>query len=191
MTGSKYIVLSVGVVLVLAALLTYSTRDIAPDLAPFYPTPMNVVDKMLEMAELDSDDVVYDLGCGDGRIVIAAADRFGARGVGVEYDPEVAQRAIDNVRNAGFEDQVEIIVGDAMKVDVTAANVVTLYLLPESNLKLKPILEASLAPGSRVISHDWDMEGWTATRVERMTDGTGRVHTLYLWIIGDQYPSSG
>ncbi len=191
MTGSKYIVLSVGVVLVLVALLTYSTRDIAPDLAPFYPTPMNVVDKMLEMAELDSDDVVYDLGCGDGRIVIAAADRFGARGVGVEYDPEVAQRAIDNVRNAGFEDQVEIIVGDAMKVDVTAATVVTLYLLPESNLKLKPILEASLAPGSRVISHDWDMEGWTATRVERMTDGTGRVHTLYLWIIGDQYPSSG
>ncbi len=189
MRGRKYIAISIGAVLLLVALLTYSTRDIAPDLAPFYPTPMIVVDRMLEMAEIDSDDVVYDLGCGDGRIVIAAADRFGARGVGVEYDPDVAQRAIDNVRNSGLEDQVEIIVGDAMKVDVTPATVVTLYLLPESNLKLKPILEASLAPGSRVISHDWDMEGWTATRVERMTDGSGRVHTLYLWIIGEQYPT--
>jgi precorrin-6B methylase 2 len=189
MIGSKYIVISIGAVLVLFGALTYSTRDIAPDLAPFYPTPMIVVDKMLEMAAIESDDVVYDLGCGDGRIVIAAADRFGARGVGVEYDPDVAQRAIDNVRNSGLEDQVEIIVGDAMKVDVKAATVVTLYLLPESNLKLKPILEASLAPGSRVISHDWDMEGWTATSVERMTDGSGRVHTLYLWIIGEQYPS--
>ena len=172
---NKYILTSIAAVAVLGAWLTYASRNVAPDLAPFYPTPMVVVDKMLEMAEITSDDVVYDLGCGDGRIVIAAADEFGARGVGVEYDPDVAQRAIDNVRRNGLEDHVEIIVGDAMKVDVSPATVVTLYLLPESNLKLRPILEASLAPGSRVISHDWDMEGWTAKRVERMDDGTGRI----------------
>ena len=187
MLTNKYILTSIAAVAVLGAWLTYSSRKVAPDLAPFYPTPMVVVDKMLKMAELTSDDVVYDLGCGDGRIVIAAAAEFGARGVGVEYDPEVAQRAIDNVRNADLEARVEIIVGDAMKVDVSPATVVTLYLLPESNLKLRPILEASLAPGSRVISHDWDMEGWTAKRVERMDDGTGRMHTLYLWVMGDQY----
>jgi SAM-dependent methyltransferase len=177
---------SVLVMVGLIALLSYSTRDIAPDLAPFYPTPMIVVDRMLEMAQIGPDDVVYDLGCGDGRIVIAAAIRYGARGVGVEYDPEVAQRAIDNVHNSGVEDLVTIIVGDAMKVDVSAASVVTLYLLPESNVKLRPILEASLSPGSLVISHDWDMEGWEAKQLERMTDGTGRTHTLYLWEMGTQ-----
>ena len=187
MLTNKYILTPIAAVAVLGAWLTYSSRNVAPDLAPFYPTPMVVVDKMLEMAEITSDDVVYDLGCGDGRIVIAAADEFGARGVGVEYDPEIAQRAIDNVRNSDLEDRVEIIVGDAMKVDVSPATVVTLYLLPESNVKLRPILEASLAPGSRVISHDWDMEGWTAKRVERIDDGTGRIHTIYLWVMGEQY----
>ena len=170
----------------LIGLLSFSTRDIAPDLAPFFPTPMIIVERMLEMAEIGPDDVVYDLGCGDGRIVIAAATRFGARGVCVEYDPEVAQRAIDNVRNSGVEDLVEVIVGDAMKVDVSPASVVTLYLLPESNVKLRPSLEASLAPGSRVLSHDWDMEGWQAKQVERIPDGTGRTHTLFLWEMGTQ-----
>jgi len=187
MVMNKYILTSIGVVAVLGAWLTSSTWNIAPNLAPFYPTPMVVVNKMLEMAEINSNDVVYDLGCGDGRIVITAAGEFGARGVGVEYDPNVAQRAIDNVRNNGLEDRVEIIIGDAMKVDVSSATVITLYLLPESNLKLRPILEGALAPGSRVISHDWDMEGWTAKRVERVDDGTGRIHTLYLWVIGEQY----
>ena len=97
MVMNKYILTSIGVVAVLGAWLTSSTWNIAPNLAPFYPTPMVVVNKMLEMAEINSNDVVYDLGCGDGRIVITAAGEFGARGVGVEYDPNVAQRAIDNV----------------------------------------------------------------------------------------------
>lgn len=186
MLKNKYVLISVGCTIGLALILTYLSRDIAPDLAPFYPTPMVVVDKMLEMAEITSDDVVYDLGCGDGRIVIAAASQFGARGIGVEYDTEVAKRAINNVRKSGVEDLVQIVVGDAMKVDVTPASVVMLYLLPESNVKLRPILETALKSGSRVISHDWDMEGWTAKQITRMDDGTGRIHTLYMWVMGEQ-----
>lgn len=187
MVSNRYISISIAILAVLGIWLMYSSRNVAPDLAPFYPTPMVVVDKMLEMAEISKSDVVYDLGSGDGRIVIAAADEFGVRGVGVEYDPGVAQLAIDNVRQMGLEELVEIVIGDAMQVDVSPATVVTLYLLPESNLKLKPILEESLSPGSRVVSHDWDMEGWTAKRIERVSDGVGRVHTLYLWVIGEQY----
>ena len=186
MLKNKYTVISVGCTIAFGLILTYLSRDVAPDLAPFYPTPIGVVDKMLEMAEITADDVVYDLGCGDGRIVIAAASQFGARGVGVEYDPEVATRAINNVRKSGVEDLVQIVVGDAMKVDVTPASVVMLYLLPESNVKLRPILETSLKPGTRVISHDWDMAGWTASQIAHIDDGTGRIHTLYLWIMGEQ-----
>src|SRR3972149_2254644 len=107
-----------SVIIALAALalgigwLTYSSRDIAPDLAPFFPTPMNIVVEMLKMARVQSTDIVYDLGCGDGRIVIAAADTFGARGVGVEYDPNVAQLAIENVKKRNVDHLVEIVTGD-------------------------------------------------------------------------------
>ena len=166
--------------------LTYLSRGVAPDLAPFFPTPMNIVGEMLKMAQVQSSDVVYDLGCGDGRIVIAAADSYGARGVGVEYDPEVARLAIENVKRRNVDHLVEIITGDATKVDVSPASVVTLYLLPETISALRPGLERSLRVGSRVISHNAEMPGWNAVRSETFSDDTGRVHRLYLYEIGKQ-----
>ena len=167
--------------------LWYFSKDVAPDLAPFFPTPMNVVDRMLRMAEVQSTDVVYDLGAGDGRIVLQAAEKFGAQGVGVEYDPPVAQLAIDSVQKRGLEDKVRIIVGDATKVDVSPATVVTIYLLPETIVLLKPNLDTQLAQGVRVVTHNTPMAGWKAIRTESMDDGTGRTHTLYLYEIGKQY----
>jgi precorrin-6B methylase 2 len=181
---SKLPILTIAVLVLGIAWLTYSSRDIAPDLAPFFPTPMNIVGEMLRMAEVQATDVVYDLGCGDGRIVIAAATTYGARGVGVEYDPEVAQRAIENVRNRNVEHLVDIIIGDATKVDVSAASVVTLYLLPDTIAAVRPRLEELLRSGSRVVSHNAEMPGWKTVRVETFNDDAGRVHNLYLYEIG-------
>jgi tRNA A58 N-methylase Trm61 len=164
--------------------LTYSSRDIAPDLAPFFPTPMNIVGEMLRMAEVKSTDVVYDLGCGDGRIVITAAATFGAKGVGVEYDPEVAQLAIDNVQRRNVDHLVDIVIGDATKVDVSPASVVTLYLLPDTIAALRPGLERSLKTGSRVVSHNAEMPDWKPVDVRTIRDDDGRVHNLHLYEIG-------
>ena len=186
-TSSKPIWIGSVVLLVVGLGVWYFSKDIAPDLAPFFPTPMNVVDRMLRMAEVQSTDVVYDLGAGDGRIVLQAAEKFGAQGVGVEYDPPVAQLAIDSVKKRGLEDRVKIIVGDATKVDVSPATVVTIYLLPETIVLLKPNLDNQLAPGVRVVTHNTPMAGWKTIRTESMDDGTGRTHTLYLYEIGKQY----
>ncbi len=166
--------------------LTYSSRDVAPDLAPFFPTPMNIVGEMLKMADVKSTDVVYDLGCGDGRIVITAAANFGARGVGVEYDPKVAELAIDNVNRRNVDDLVDIVIGDATKVDVSPASVVTLYLLPDTIAALRPRLEELLKTGARVVSHNAAMPGWKTVSIQTINDDDGRVHTLYLYEIGKQ-----
>jgi len=167
--------------------LVYSTRHMPRDLAPFFPTPMAIVHEMLDLAATGPGDVVYDLGSGDGRIVIVAAEKYGARGVGVEFDPAVAQMAIDDVQKRGLGDKVQIIIGDALKTDVSPATVVTIYLLPESMPMLRPMLDTSLRPGTRVVSHNAEMPKWKAVRTETMNDGTGRMHTLYLYEIGKQY----
>ena len=148
---------------------------------------MNVVDRMLQMASVQPSDIVYDLGAGDGRIVIQAAEKFGAQGVGVEYDPPVAQLAIDSVRKRRLGDKVKIIVGDATKVDVSPASVVMIYLLPETIVLLRPNLDSQLKNGVRVVTHNTPMAGWDPIRTEMMDDGTGRTHTLYLYEIGKQY----
>ncbi|MBM3312728.1 MAG: methyltransferase domain-containing protein, partial [Candidatus Aminicenantes bacterium] len=134
-------------------------REDVPDLAPFVPTPMLVVEKMLEMAGLEATDVVFDLGCGDGRIVITAARKYGARGVGVDIVPERIRDSRAGAEEAGVAGLVEFRQGDAMAVDISPASVVTLYLLPESNLLLRPKLEAQLKPGARVVSHNYSIEG--------------------------------
>ncbi len=179
-------VIALAAVLLGIGWLTYSSRDVAPDLAPFFPTPMSIVGEMLKMADVKSTDVVYDLGCGDGRIVIAAAADFGARGVGVEYDPEVAQRAIDNVSKRNVDDLVDIVIGDATKVDVSPASVVTLYLLPDTIAAVRPRLEELLKTGTRVVSHNAEMPGWKTVSVQTINDDDGRVHKLYLYEIGKQ-----
>lgn len=150
-------------------------------LAPYVPTPQEVVDRMLKLAEVTKDDVVYDLGCGDGRIPITAAVTYGARGVGIDIDPVRVAESKANAIRAGVEDLTEFRQQDAMTVDVSEATVVTLYLLSSSNLKLRPILTRQLAPGSRIVSHAFSMGDWEPERVESFTDSNDNTRTLYLW----------
>jgi len=172
----------------LAALVALSTGAAAPSApaapAPrrtpdvrYEPSPPEVVRTMLEIASVRAGDVVYDLGCGDGRVVIEAAKR-GARGVGVDIDPERVREARANARAAGVEDRVEIREGDLFETDVSAASVVMLFLQPELNLKLRPRLLAQLAPGARVVSHWHDMGDWKPDRTVRVL---GR--NVHLWTI--------
>jgi SAM-dependent methyltransferase len=144
----------------------------------FVPTPGEIVDTMLRMAAVTQKDTVYDLGCGDGRIVITAAQRYGARGVGIDIDPERVAEATENVRKAKVADRVKIIRGDLFEADISAATVVTLYLLTDLNLKLRPKLLRDLKPGTRVVSHAFSMGDWKPERTAEIA-GT----TVYLWRI--------
>jgi precorrin-6B methylase 2 len=145
---------------------------------PFVPTPQHVVEGMLDLAGVKKGEVVYDLGCGDGRIVVTAAKKYGARAVGVDINPERIKEAQDNAQTAGVTDQVKFIQGDLFKADVKDANVVTLYLLSSVNLKIRPMLQEQLRPGSRVVSNTFDMGDW---KPDKQTEVDGR--RLYLWII--------
>lgn len=151
-------------------------------IVPFVPTPQEVVDKMIELAGVKKGDVVYDLGSGDGRIVIAAAKK-GARAVGFDVDGDLVKESRENIRKAGLEKLAEIKQQDILTVDLSPATVVTMYLLPDVNLKLKPNLLKQLKPGSRVVSHAFDMGDWKPDKTERVN---GR--TIYLWTIPAQAP---
>jgi SAM-dependent methyltransferase len=163
-------------------LLLWAQRSAAPQkLAPYVRTPEDVVERMMKLAQVGPNDVVYDLGCGDGRLVIAAAQRYGARGVGVDFDMDRVKESQANAAKAGVESLVEFRQQDALKVDVSPATVVMLYLLSESNLKLRPILTKTLAPGSRIVSHQFSMGDWEPEKKETLTDAEGSEHILYLW----------
>ena len=150
-------------------------------LAPFLATPPDVVERMLALAKVGPRDVVYDLGCGDGRIVIMAAQKFGARGVGVDIDPELIRQADAQAKAAGVTSQVTFLLQDAMTVDVSDATVVTLYLLSASNVKLRPILTKRLRPGTRIVAHNFGMGDWEPDVVDNFRDAKGTARTLYLW----------
>jgi SAM-dependent methyltransferase len=155
----------------------------AKKIVPYVPTPQDVVERMLELAAVGKDDLVYDLGSGDGRIVIAAAKKYGARAIGFEIDPEWIQESRENIRKAGVENLAEIREQDILTVDLSGATVLALYLLPEVNLRLRPRIQSQLKPGARVVSHDFDMGDWKPDRTERVKDSSGWDHTLYLWRI--------
>ena len=146
-------------------------------IVPFVPTPQEVVDKMVELAGVKKGDLVYDLGSGDGRIVITAAKK-GAKAVGYEIDGDLVKQSRDNIRKASVQELAEIRQQDILTVDLSPASVVTMYLLPDVNLQLKPKILSQLKPGSRVVSHAFDMGDWKPDRTERVE---GR--TLYLWTI--------
>ena len=152
-----------------------------PSLAPFVPTPYEVVNRMLTLAEVTQDDVVYDLGCGDGRIVIEAAQRFGARGVGIDIDPQRIAEANANAERAGVQHLVQFIEQDALTVDVSEATVVTLYLLSSSNMKLRPLLTQQLPVGARIVSHAFSMGDWEQEVLDKFEDEQGNTRSLYLW----------
>ncbi|MBX3197411.1 MAG: methyltransferase domain-containing protein [Labilithrix sp.] len=155
-----------------------------PDIE-YVPTPQNVVDKMLEVAKVKKGDVLYDLGCGDGRIVVTAAKRLGIKAYGFDLDPQRIKESRENAKRAGVEHLVTFEQKDIFDVDLSPATVVTLYLLPDLNVRLIPQLE-KLKPGSRVVSHDFDMEGvtyeryWTVIARDHQTP-RDREHYVYLW----------
>ena len=151
-------------------------------LAPFVPSPQNVVTAMLQLANLKKDEILYDLGCGDGRIIFEAAQKFGAKAVGVELDEGRYKECVRKVKEANLEDRIEIIHGDLLSVNLKKADVVTLYLLTSSNDKVRPNLERDLKKGARVVSHDFSMAKWTPSRVSEIKENWGS-HTLYLYTI--------
>jgi tRNA A58 N-methylase Trm61 len=154
-------------------------------LAPFDPTPEEVVERMLALAAVKKTDVVYDLGSGDGRVVIAAAQKYGAQAVGFEIDPGLVKLARENVRKHGLQNRVEIRQQDFMNADLSAATVVTLYLSQDGNLAVKPRLLRQLKPGARVVSYAFDMGDWTPKITESYRDAAGGTHLLYYWEISE------
>lgn len=148
-------------------------------LAPFVTSSVRIVDRMLELAHLKPGETLYDLGCGDGRILIAAAEKYKVKAVGVEISPKLVAEARANIANAGLSDQASVIKGDLLDTDLSDADVVTIYLATSSNQKLRPRLERFLKAGARVISHDYAVPGWKPSLVERADDR--HVHLIYVY----------
>jgi SAM-dependent methyltransferase len=148
---------------------------------PYVPTPPDVVEAMLKLAGVKSGDFVIDLGCGDGRIVVMAAQKFGARGKGVDFNPTRINEAEENARQAGVTSRVQFVQGDFFEADLHEATVVTLYLLPDINLKLRPKLLKELRVGSRIVSHSFDMGEWAPDKTEQKT---GRI--IRLWTVTEK-----
>jgi len=149
---------------------------------PYVQTPSDVVTAMLRLANVSATDVVYDLGSGDGRLVIAAARDFGARGVGVEIDPGLVAQSTESARRAGVADRVAFRAGDLFQTDLSDATVVTLYLSPEINQRLRPKLLRELRPGARIVSHDFDMGDWVPSQTIRVPS-RDPTSTVFLWLI--------
>jgi SAM-dependent methyltransferase len=159
--------------------------DFRRNLAPYVNSPEHAIDRMLQLASLKDGETLYDLGCGDGRILIAAASRYKIKGVGIEISEHLAKAAAEKVKKAGLQDQVKIIHADFMKTDLSDANVVTLYLATTANDMLRPNLERYLKPSTRVVSYDYPIPGWKPIETSA-TEGRSAQHTIYLY----QVPNS-
>jgi ubiquinone/menaquinone biosynthesis C-methylase UbiE len=162
--------------------LAHAQNGSAGKLAPFYPTPERVVARMLELGELKAGEKMYDLGSGDGRIVIMAAQRYHAEATGVELDKNLVRQSMERIRKLGLEANARIVNGDLLKEDYSTADLITVYLLPLSNDKVQPLLDRELKKGARVVAHDFEFRGWTPEKTETIDDdGEGRSHKLYLY----------
>ena len=158
---------------------------------PFVPTPQSVVNAMLELAKVGPNDVLYDLGSGDGRIPITAVQKYGARrATGIEISPQLVQQSRNNAQTAGVRSRVEFRQQDLFNTDLSNATVVTLYLLPEVNLRLRPKLLQELKPGTRIVSHNYTMGDWKPERVVQMQSEGDREHTLYYWVVPEKVPEN-
>lgn len=166
--------------LLLASTSAFAQQLAPENLAPYIPSPQQVVDKMLELAAVKPGEMVYDLGAGDGRIVITAAKIYQARAVGIEIHPDLYRSTVDRVKSLGLEDRVKIIHGDFLKVDLSPADVVTMYLLTNSNIIVKPNLEKYLKPGARVVSLDFEVRGWQPVVTSHVSVG-GMKHKIFLY----------
>ena len=151
-------------------------------LAPYYPTPETIVEKMLQLGGLKAGEKMFDLGSGDGRIVVMAAQKFHAHATGVEMDKDLYKQSTEKIRKLGLEKSAHVINGDIFQQNYSSADLVTVYLLPTSNDKIQPILEKQLKKGTRIVSHDFEFKQWQPEKVETIDDdGEGRSHTLYLY----------
>jgi len=151
-------------------------------LAPYYPTPETVVQKMLVLGGLQAGETMFDLGSGDGRIVIMAARKFHAHAVGIELDQDLCRQSLQRIRSLGLGEAAQIVHGDILKQDYSSADLVTVYLFPSSNDKVQPLLERQLKKGARVVAHDFEFRRWTPDKVQDIEDdGAGRSHTLFLY----------
>jgi len=181
------------VVLVIFALTPATARS--QDTIPYVPSPMHVVQRMLEVAEIKIGDILYDMGSGDGRIVIEAAKKYGIRGVGIDLNAELVAKARENAANEGVSHLAEFRAQDGLTVDISEATVVTLYMFKWFNNALRPKLQ-KLKAGSRVVAHDFDIDDWKPTRVEyvspRKEDPSdyAESRTLYIWKVGETSPAS-
>jgi predicted RNA methylase len=155
----------------------------AENLAPYIPTPQGIVEKMLEAGRVKPGDLVYDLGSGDGRVVITAAQKFGARAVGVELRPDLYRIASERIKALGLDDKVRMVQGSALRIDLSPADVVTMWLLTSSNERMKPKLEKDLKPGARVVSNQFPIKGWKPADVVKAKAGSME-HTIYVYEIG-------
>jgi protein-L-isoaspartate O-methyltransferase len=160
-----------------------SSQSADTKLAPYYPTPETIVEKMLQLGGLKAGEKVFDLGSGDGRIVIMAAQKFHADAVGVELDKDLCRQSSDKIHKLGLDKTAHIINGDLLTQNYSSADLVTVYLLPDSiNNKVQPLLDKQLKKGARVVAHDFEFRNWTPEKVENIADdGEGRSHTLYLY----------
>ena len=179
----KLVILAAAAI-VTGAVSAVGSLPIRQNLAPFIPTPDDVVDRMLSLAKVTRTDVVYDLGSGDGRIPIAAAKKYGAKGVGLDIDPALVEVANSNAKAAGVDGLVDFRVQNVLTADLSKATVVTLYLLSSSNERLRPMLMQQLKPGARIVSHAFSMgRDWPADAVDQFVSARGDEVTLYLWKI--------
>jgi predicted RNA methylase len=172
--------IAVQALLLFAATLSAQQRVHPDNLAPFVPTPEPVVEKMLEAAELKPDETLYDLGCGDGRILFVAAQKFMAKAVGVELSARLVKSTTEKAEKLGLADRVSVVEGNLLDVDISPADVVSIYLLRLSNERLKPNLKKQLKPGTRVVSHDYEIMGWKPYRTEKVSVHQ-RTHTIYVY----------
>ncbi len=171
-------------------LLAFGVIDATADFQeeiPFVPTPIEVIDKMLEMARVEKNDMVYDLGSGDGRVVIRAAKKYGARGVGIEMDQTLLDKARKSAEAEGVSHLVEFRAEDALKTDLSPATIVTLYMLPWFNEAMEPNFRKYLKPGSRIVAHDFGIEGWKPDKTEKLPEPEKKAgeyvhyHSIFLW----------
>jgi 16S rRNA A1518/A1519 N6-dimethyltransferase RsmA/KsgA/DIM1 with predicted DNA glycosylase/AP lyase activity len=172
-----------AVLAVAGALCILAQQPSQEKLAPYYPTPESVVKKMLELGELKAGEKMFDLGSGDGRIVIMAAQKFAADATGVELDNDLWRQSMEKIRKLGLQKQARIIHGDILEQDYSSADLITVYLLPISNDRVRPILEKQLKKGARIVAHDFEFSDWTpAKTVDIDDDGEGRSHRLFLYV---------
>jgi len=170
------------ILLACAAPLAAQSAD-AEKLAPYYPTPETIVERMLQLGGLKAGEKMFDLGSGDGRIVIMAAQKFHAEAVGIELMPDLCRQSLARIHKLGLEKSARIVNGDLLRQNYSPADLVTVYLLPESiDNKVQPLLDRQLKKGARVVAHDFEFKAWTPEKVENIADdGEGRSHTLYLY----------